>query len=425
VSSIQTQRDTADQHLAGDQEATTRQSLSDPESYRAPRLECDVVMKGGITSGIVYPWAAAELARRYRFRSVGGASAGAIAAVAVAAAEHRRRTQDTGEGFASLAEVPGELGAGPADRPRLLTLFQPDPTTARLFDVALAALAKNKLGLARALLRALPTARARAATALGVGVALILLECAALLYSVIATAAAVALVLATIAFSLIATAVAAGFGLAADLRAIPKTVAKNDFGLCRLGPPQKPDSAASEPLTPWLYQRIQTIAGIPLDRPLTFGALWGMDLPGGLCPVHGQDCPYARERPETMRQRMRSSTSCRAIDLELMTTNLTSGRPVRLPVLEYGDMRRTLTDLGNLYFDPTEFARFFPEPVVTHLKQKARPPSSQTLAKLKAAAEQLELQTSRLLRPRPCDTSRSASICQSSLQHGSASASRD
>ena len=44
------------------------------------RPECDVVMKGGITSGIVYPRAIARLAAHYRLRSVGGASAGAIAA---------------------------------------------------------------------------------------------------------------------------------------------------------------------------------------------------------------------------------------------------------------------------------------------------------------------------------------------------------
>jgi hypothetical protein len=41
---------------------------------------CDLVMKGGITSGIVYPNAVLSLAREYRFKSIGGTSAGAIAA---------------------------------------------------------------------------------------------------------------------------------------------------------------------------------------------------------------------------------------------------------------------------------------------------------------------------------------------------------
>ena len=49
------------------------------------KLECDLVMRGGITSGIVYTCAIAKLAETYRFRSIGGTSAGAIAAAATAA----------------------------------------------------------------------------------------------------------------------------------------------------------------------------------------------------------------------------------------------------------------------------------------------------------------------------------------------------
>jgi len=44
-------------------------------------------MRGGITSGIVYPRAIAKLADTYNFRSTGGTSAGAIAATATAAAQ--------------------------------------------------------------------------------------------------------------------------------------------------------------------------------------------------------------------------------------------------------------------------------------------------------------------------------------------------
>lgn len=50
------------------------------DMFASPSDECDIVMKGGVTSGIVYPSAILELARRYRFRSIGGTSAGAIAA---------------------------------------------------------------------------------------------------------------------------------------------------------------------------------------------------------------------------------------------------------------------------------------------------------------------------------------------------------
>ena len=39
--------------------------------YSDPKLECDIIMKGGVTSGVIYPWAVCELARTYRFRCVG------------------------------------------------------------------------------------------------------------------------------------------------------------------------------------------------------------------------------------------------------------------------------------------------------------------------------------------------------------------
>jgi predicted acylesterase/phospholipase RssA len=48
---------------------------------------CDLVMKGGITSGVVYPLAVVELARKYHFKNIGGTSAGAIAAAATAAGD--------------------------------------------------------------------------------------------------------------------------------------------------------------------------------------------------------------------------------------------------------------------------------------------------------------------------------------------------
>ena len=50
------------------------------------KLQCDLVMRGGIASGIVYPRAIAKLAENYDFRSIGGTSVGAIAAAGTAAA---------------------------------------------------------------------------------------------------------------------------------------------------------------------------------------------------------------------------------------------------------------------------------------------------------------------------------------------------
>jgi hypothetical protein len=39
---------------------------------------CDLVMKGGITSGVVYPRLISALSGVYRFKNIGGTSAGAI-----------------------------------------------------------------------------------------------------------------------------------------------------------------------------------------------------------------------------------------------------------------------------------------------------------------------------------------------------------
>lgn len=60
------------------------------EPIQQDLLECDLIMKGGTTSGIVYPKAIHHLSQYYRFRSIGGASAGAIAAALTAAAEFGR-----------------------------------------------------------------------------------------------------------------------------------------------------------------------------------------------------------------------------------------------------------------------------------------------------------------------------------------------
>ena len=94
---------------------------------------CDVVMKGGITSGVVYPLAVAELATEYRFKNIGGASAGAIAAGIAAAAELAR---DDG-GFVRMAAIPDEISHN------LLSLFQPHPPLRPLFEMLLATLGRR------------------------------------------------------------------------------------------------------------------------------------------------------------------------------------------------------------------------------------------------------------------------------------------
>jgi len=107
--------------------------------FGQPEKICDIVLKGGITSGVVYPLALVSLAEKYRFSNIGGTSAGAVAAVAAAAAEYGRQTEAAG--FDRLARIPDEVGSG------LLSMFQPTPALKPLFYIFVAALkAKTKMG---------------------------------------------------------------------------------------------------------------------------------------------------------------------------------------------------------------------------------------------------------------------------------------
>lgn len=96
-------------------------------------------MKGGITSGIVYPAAILRLKDKYRFRNIGGTSAGAMAAALTAAAEYGRQSLkqsspwleggNESRGFAGLKKTRDEL----CQPGLLLGLFQPSRPTRSLF----------------------------------------------------------------------------------------------------------------------------------------------------------------------------------------------------------------------------------------------------------------------------------------------------
>ena len=108
----------------------------------APAKQCDLIMKGGLTSGIVYPSAIYEISKDHRLINIGGASAGAIAAVTAASAEFRRQEDSEKSdfsGFTQLAAVPDILGNN------LIKLFQPNPEYRSLFEFALAWQAKSRL----------------------------------------------------------------------------------------------------------------------------------------------------------------------------------------------------------------------------------------------------------------------------------------
>ena len=273
-------------------------------SYSQPTKTCDVVMKGGITSGVVYPHAICELARTYRFVNVGGTSAGAIAAAAAAAAEHGRERG----GFAKLAALPAWIGEGE----NLFRLFQPQPGTRPFFRLFTAGLGRTGAGkwlrLAAAALRSFPLS---ALAGLGPGVALVVLAAWAG-----SGALAVYAIVAGVVLALLGLAVAIGLRLSIGL---PRAVGRNAFGLCS---GLSAEGSGTPALTPWLAGLIDDLAGKEGDAPLTFGDL-----------------------------------RAKGIRLEVMTTNVTHRRPQRMP---WGHQQ--------LLFDPDELRRLFPERIVAWME---------------------------------------------------------
>lgn len=283
--------------------------------------ECDLVLKGGVTSGVVYPYALLAIATRYRFRSIGGTSVGAIAAAFAAAAEYGRREGDPGS-FVRLQEYALEL-------PGVLeSLFQPSPELAPAFERIKAA---RKSGVAPILGEAGRIAK-RWGIAGGVGLA----GLSALVFAVASDfgvaaiwALGLALILgaaAGVAFGLGRWAwrgyVDPALGLIAGFQA-------NDFGFCT-GLTQSDEGPQA--LTDWMHEGIQRIAFGEKGReaPLTFGDL-------------------------------RGDGSKPRIDLAMVTTNLSMRRPHTLP-----DLKLVAG------FDPAAWSRLFPRAIMAHLEAKSR-----------------------------------------------------
>ena len=303
--------------------------MSEDASNDRTRAECDVVMKGGITSGIVYPAAISALAEHYRLRSIGGTSAGAIAAAGAAAAEYGRSSGS----FARLAALPAELGeTDAAGTTRLFRLFQPQPSTRALFDLLAAGLMPDARHWLRASCRWFVAAIANFPFAAFVA---FVLAAAIVGVAVVRGADAVAIALAA-ALGIVSfvTTLAIWIALAA-LRRIPA----NAYGLCN-------GMGSADALTPWLYSKIQSLAGRAPEQPLTFGDLWR----------GSADAPPAD--PQALRK-----TWLRRIDLRLMTTALSHGRPYSFPL-----------EINEFHFDADEWRALFPAVVVDHLIATAGAP---------------------------------------------------
>ena len=273
---------------------------------------CDLVMKGGITSGVVYPPAICELAEKYRFQCIGGASAGAIAAAAAAAAEKGRANG----GFERLANVSDEVAQ------KLESLFQPTETCRPLFD-ALLAMIDSKKSQGDRVLAALSAILVGYAPAVFLGA----LPAVALAIAGSLSGAGYGLWLA-VALLLVLGVLAAV--VARIVFAFTRDIPQNFFGLCN-GLTQPGRTPA---LCEWLTDLFDDLAGHtdfqrnPDARPLTFGDL------------HGPD--------ETEPQ----------IVLQVMTTCLAEARPYRLPFEDNRFMWRE-----------EDFRRLFPARVIEHMKK--------------------------------------------------------
>ncbi|HJQ38385.1 MAG TPA: patatin-like phospholipase family protein [Thermoanaerobaculia bacterium] len=269
---------------------------------------CDLVMKGGITSGIVYPRAVCELAKEYRFANIGGTSAGAIAAALTAAAEYRRQ-QGSDDGFAKLEQLPEWL----ASDNNLLRLFQPNDDTAPLLDVALRAL-QSRWSALRALLGHFNRFGGAVAAIGALVLAFSWRNPIAAAYIVIVTA--IAFVLASIVELLVYA-----------LRVLPR----NRYGLC--------SGAGATALTEWLADQIDDVATAALSGR---GAAEGSGT--HMHPLTFKDLEDAGVR------------------LEVMTTNLTHGRPYRLPL-----------ESKQFLFSEKDFRELFPTRVVDFMIARSTP----------------------------------------------------
>jgi len=111
----------------------------------------------------------------------------------------------------------------------------------------------------------------------------------------------------------------------------------NGFGFCSgFDSTAKP---GGPPLTNWLYELLNTVAGQPDGKPLTFGDLW--------------DAPLYPDEPQIPNQYHCVEFRERTINFEVMTTNLTLGCPSRIPF-----------DTKRFYFQREEWSKLFPAQVV-------------------------------------------------------------
>ena len=355
---------------------------------------CDLVMKGGITSGVIYPRLIARLASKYQFKNIGGTSAGAIAAAACAAAQLGKLNGHP-NAFKVLAKLPVRLARTgmPGGPSMLFNLFQPTAAARKYYEVLIRGLNLNSDDALLAILKGI-SGLYKVVMCVG------LLLGSLLLQPFVAVVSSVTHPDATPAISLVLMLIAAGFtafgiskivkkqiredlrwspvlpilmlfvlGLFSDhgltwqllcsalgitavallfqtvllllilalfARGLIKALHANHYGICS-GLTTEGAPARSPGLTDWLTKYLNTLAGLPRNGPpLTFGDLWGHTDP---------------KLP-------------RAINLEVMTTAISQQMVYGIPFRE---------GLPPFYYDPHEWALLFPKTVMAYLNANSYP----------------------------------------------------
>lgn len=309
------------------------------------RLECDLIMKGGVTSGLVYPAAIAEIARSYRLRSIGGTSAGAIAAAAAAAMEFGRQAGRNPSAPAALAAITAELGRGTLLGATFLqALFAPDRQTRPLFPFAARRPGQPAWAsrwpafaeIAALLIGAPLLAGITVGWAFGHG----------WLQFTRLEAALSGLLTALVLFGLCLWSAARILVQRAAARFVD-----NGLGLVN-GMAPGGDECDRRPvpgITPWLHEKLQSLSGLNQTAVLTFGHLWR---------GHRHD-PAASAGSTRDDQR--------EIDLVLVATDLNRLQSVNFPFLP---------ERSRLYIDQRRWQGLFPADVMAALRASSIGPAA-------------------------------------------------
>jgi predicted acylesterase/phospholipase RssA len=338
---------------------------------------CDVVLEGGVVNGVVYPGFLMEIARKFHFHAIAGASVGAIAAALAAACEYNRRFGSYNGFNQGLAKMPEDLAAW-IDKDQSVTkiqsLFQPAKKIKRLFDFAVdvigsrvnpanedrmqkskAADANSAIAdqistsnLAQASVFSLSTelyrkflmhysllGRASQSSGFRIRSLLVLLLACGGLFASMNLGLLRATLTCGVLFILVFFLIWPGVLFLMD---VYRLLLMPGFGMCT---GMRADGDKNKSLVEWLHEGIQKSAQLPLHKPLTFGELWRA--PGGPKDESGASLE-------------------KSIDLRMITTCLSQGRIYELPQ-KHSDTP--------IMFRLSELKDFFPESVIDHLRSSS------------------------------------------------------